>query len=202
MRRAAVLLLVVSLAAAGCSHPTRNTPGRSATGSTKMALTPATQTAPTLSIRGGSSRPAGWKAVRYRGLGFFVPATWRVREGRRFPCPGMLSGPTVVLGHSDFIPPCPTRRLRTPLLWIDDRVDHQLPTAAVATSINGQNIWLLRLGPGNLGQASGDDLMYWSQYQRARGFQIWDPRRRVRAELLDPTGGVVVDQVLSTLHWS
>jgi hypothetical protein len=202
MRGAAVFLLVVSLAAAGCSQPSRNTPGRSPTGSTKVALTPSTQTAPTLSIRGGASRPASWEAVRYRGLGFVVPATWRVREGRRFPCPGTLSGPAVVLGHSDFIPPCPMPRLRTPLLWIDDRVDDQLPTAAVATSINGQNVWLLRLGPGNLGQASDDDLMYWSQYRRARGFQLWDLRHRVRAELLDPTGGVVADQVLSTLHWS
>jgi hypothetical protein len=108
----------------------------------------------------------------------------------------------VVLGHSQSIPPCPIPRLRTPLLWIDDRVDDQLPATAVATSINGQDIWLLRLHPDNLGQASSDELMYWSQYRRATGFQVWDLGQGLKAELLDPAGGVVADRILSTLHRS
>ena len=166
------------------------------------ALTPSTRTASTLSIRPRSIRPVGWKPVGYRGLSFFVPASWRVRDGRRFPCPGMLSGPAVVLGHSDFIPPCPIPRLRTPLLWIDDRVYDQLPAAAATTRINGLEVRLLRLHPDNLSQASGDELMYWSQYRRAHGFQLWALRQGVRAELLDPAGGAVADQVLSTLHRS
>jgi hypothetical protein len=140
--------------------------------------------------------------MRYRGLSFFVPATWRVRDGRRFPCPGLLPGPAVVLGHSQLVPPCPMPRLRTPLLWIDDREDDQLPAAAVATSINGQDIWLLRLHPDNLGKASSDELMYWSQYRRATGFQVWVLGQGLKAELLDPAGEVVADQVLATLHWS
>jgi hypothetical protein len=124
MRRAAIALLMAGVAVAGCTHPTRNAPSASAaTGPTKAAPTPSTQPAPMMSIRGRSARPAGWKAVRYRGLSFFVPATWRVRDGRRFPCPGMLSGPAVVLGHSKFIPPCPMPQLRTPLLWIDGRIE-------------------------------------------------------------------------------
>ena len=201
MRRAAIASLVAGLAMAGCTHPTGNAPSRSAaTGSTTAALTPSPKTASTLSIRGGSSRPPGWKSVCYGGLSLFVPATWRVRDGRRFPCPGMPSGPVVVFGHSDFIPPCPIPRLRTPLLWVDDRVDDQLPAAAAPTTINGLAVRRLRLDPGNLGQASGDELMYWSQYRRARGFQVWALRQGVRAELLDPAGGVVANQVLSTLH--
>ena len=187
MRRAAVALLVAGLAVAGCTRP---------------AATGPTQTASTLSIMGRSARPAGWKAVRYRGLSFFVPAAWRVRDGRRFPCPGLLSGPAVVLGHSEFIPPCPMPRLRTPLLWIDDRVDDQLPATAATTRINGLAVRLLRLHPDNLGQASSDELMYWSQYRRARGFQVWVLQQGLRAELLDPAGGVIADQVLSTVHWS
>jgi hypothetical protein len=61
---------------------------------------------------------------------------------------------------------------------------------------------LLRLHPDNLGQASSDVLMYWSQYRRARGFQVWALQQGVRAELLDPVGGLVADRVLSTLHQS
>jgi hypothetical protein len=114
----------------------------------------------------------------------------------------MLAGPAVVLGHSDFIPPCPIPRLRTPLLWIDDRVDDQLPAAAASARINGLDVRLLRLHADNLQQASSDELMYWSQYRRARGFQVWALRQRVKAELLDPAGGVVADQVLGTLHRS
>jgi hypothetical protein len=83
------------------------------------------------------SRPAGWKAVDYRGLRFFVPATWRVRDGRKLPCPGILPGPAVVLGHSNLRPPCPIPRLRTPLLWVDHRADEQPPTTAATTTING-----------------------------------------------------------------
>jgi hypothetical protein len=106
MRRAAVALLLMGLAVAGCTHPTRNPPSRSAmTRPTSSVLTPPTQAGSMPSIRGRSTRPAGWKAVRYRGLRFFVPATWRVRDGRRFPCPGMLRGPAMVLGHSDVIHP-------------------------------------------------------------------------------------------------
>jgi hypothetical protein len=195
MRRAVVALLVAGLAVAGCTQPTRNAPNRPVvTGPAKAALTP--------SIRERSTRPAGWKAVRYRGLSFFVPTTWRVRDGRRFPCPGMLSGPAVVLGHSDFIPPCPMPRLRTPLLWIDDRVDDQLPATAATTRIDGLAVRVLHLHPDNLGQASSDELMYWSQYPRASGFQVWVLRQGLKAELLDPAGGVVADQVLSTLHRS
>jgi len=114
----------------------------------------------------------------------------------------MLSGPAVVLGHSDFIPPCPIPRLRTPLLWIDDRRDDQLPAAAATTRINGLAVRLLRLHPDNREQASGDELMYWSQYRRARSFQVWVLGQGLKAELLDPAGGVVADQVLSTLHRS
>ena len=114
----------------------------------------------------------------------------------------MLAGPAVVLGHSDSVPPCPIPRLRTPLLWIDDRTDDQLPAAAVATSINGLAVRLLRLQPDNLEQAAGDELLYWSQYRRARGFQVWVLGRGVKAELLDPAGGAISDQVLSTLHRS
>jgi hypothetical protein len=191
MRRLVVVLLVAGLAVAGCTHPAGNPPrGPAATGPS----TPA--------IRGRATRPAGWKAIRYRGLSFSVPATWRVRDGRRFPCPGILPGPAVVLGHSPSVPPCPMPRLRAPLLWIDDRVDDRLPTAAVATSVNGQDIWLLRLHPDNLGQASSDELMYWSQYRRATGFQVWDLGQELKAELLDPAGGAVADQILSTLHRS
>jgi hypothetical protein len=204
MRRAAIALLVATgLAVAGCTHPAHDTPNRSAaTGPIKTALTPSTQPALSPSIRGRSTRPAGWKAVRYRGLSFLVPASWRVRDGRRFPCPGMLAGPAVVLGHSDVVPPCPIPRLRTPLLWIDDRADDQLPAAAVASSINGLAVRLLRLHPDNLEQAAGDELMYWSQYRRARGFQVWVVGQAMKAELLDPAGGAIADQVLSTLHRS
>ena len=69
----------------------------------------------------------------------------------------------------------------------------------------GDYIWdirLLRLHPDNLGQGSSDELMYWSQYRRATGFQVWVPGQGVKAELLDPAGGVVADQILSTLHRS
>jgi hypothetical protein len=173
MRRTAVAVLVASLAVAGCTHPTPTAPsGPGATRPTRAAaLTPSTQPPLTLSIRGRSTRPSGWKPVGYRGLSLFVPATWRVRDGRRFPCPGMLAGPAVVLGHSDFIPPCPMPRLRTPLLWIDNRRDDQLPATAVPTRINGLAVRLLRLGPDNLQQASSDELLYWSQYPGARGFR-------------------------------
>lgn len=167
MRRAAVALLVAGVAVAGCTHPTASSPSRpAATGPTTAALTASTRPAPTPSIRGRSARPAGWKAVRYHGLSFSVPASWRVRDGRRFPCPGMLAGPAVVLGHAKVIPPCPMPQLRTPLLWIDD------------------------------------ELMYWSQYRGASGFQVWVLGQGVRAELLDPAGGVVADQVLATLQRS
>jgi len=203
MRRAAVALLVAGVAVAGCTHPTASSPSRpAATGPTTAALTASTRPAPTPSIRGRSARPAGWKAVRYHGLSFFVPASWRVRDGRRFPCPGMLAGPAVVLGHAKVIPPCPMPQLRTPLLWIDDRVEDQLPATAVPARINGLAVRLLRLRPDNLGQASSDELMYWSQYRGASGFQVWVLGQGVRAELLDPAGGVVADQVLATLHRS
>lgn len=114
----------------------------------------------------------------------------------------MLSGPAVVLGHSQVIQPCPMPRLRTPLLWINDRVDDRLPAAAAPTRINGLAVRLLPVHPDNLGQASSDDLMYWSQYRRARGFQVWVLQQGVKAELLDPAGGVVADQILGTLRRS
>jgi hypothetical protein len=213
MRRAAVALLLMGLAVAGCTHPTRNPPSRSAvTRPSSSVLTPPTQAGSMPSIRGRSTRPAGWKVVRYRGISFFVPATWRVRDARKFPgvgpfrtevvCPAILPGPAVVLGHSDVIPPCPMPRLRTPLLWIDDRMDDRLPATAATIRINGLAVWLLRVHPDNLRQASSDEVMYWSQYRRARGFQVWVLQQGVRAELLDPAGGVVADQVLSTLHRS
>jgi hypothetical protein len=203
MRSAAMALVVVALAVAGCTQPIRTAPRRPASAEpTAAAPTASTQSASTPSIRDRSTLPAGWKSVRYRGLSFSVPATWRVRDGRRVPCPGMLGGPAVVLGHSDFVPPCPMPRLRAPLLWIDDRTDDQLPTTAVATSINGLAVRLLRLHPDNLGQASSDELLYWSQYRRARGFQVWVLGQGLKAELLDPAGEVVADQVLATLHWS
>jgi hypothetical protein len=212
MRRAALLVLV-ALTLAGCTHPTRYPPSRSAaTRPTSSELTPPTQAGSMPSIRGRSTRPAGWKVVRYRGISFFVPATWRVRDARKFPgvgpfrtevvCPAILPGPAVVLGHSDVIPPCPMPRLRTPLLWIDDRMDDRLPATAATIRINGLAVWLLRVRPDNLRQASSDEVMYWSQYRRARGFQVWVLQQGVRAELLDPAGGVVADQVLSTLHRS
>jgi hypothetical protein len=211
--RHAALLVLVALALAGCTHPIRNPLSRpAATRPTTAALTPSTSTAPMPTIRGSSTRPAGWKAVRYQGISFFVPATWQVRDARKFPgvgplrtevvCPAILPGPAVVLGHSDVIPPCPMPRLRTPLLWIDDRMDDRLPATAATIRINGLAVWLLHVRPDNLRQASSDELMYWSQYRRARGFQVWVLQQGVRAELLDPAGGVVADQVLSTLHRS
>ena len=211
MRRAALLVLV-ALTLAGCIHPTRHPPSRSAATRPTSSVLPPTQAGSMPSIRGRSTRPAGWKVVRYRGISFFVPATWRVRDARKFPgvgpfrtevvCPAILPGPAVVLGHSDVVPPCPMPRLRTPLLWIDDRMDDRLPATAATIRINGLAVWLLRVRPENLRQASSDEVMYWSQYRRARGFQVWVLQQGVRAELLDPAGGVVADQVLSTLHRS
>ena len=122
------LVVLVALALAGCTHPARTAPA---------AATPPPATSQTPRR---PARPAGWKVVRYRGISFFVPATWRVRGARKFPgvgpfptevvCPAILPGPAVVLGHSDVIPPCPMPRLRTPLLWIDDRRDDRLPATA------------------------------------------------------------------------
>lgn len=186
MRRAALVLLV-ALVLAGCTHPARDAPATA-------GLIPPTRSMPT--------RPAGWKAVDYRGLSFFVPATWRVRDGRKLPCPGMLPGPAVVLGHSSLRPPCPIPRLRTPLLWVDHRADEQPPAMAAATTINGLAVQLLRLHPDNLGQGVGDELLYWNEYRRGGGFQAWVPGLEVKAELLDPEDGAVVDQVLGTLHRS
>jgi hypothetical protein len=196
MRRVALLVLV-ALALAGCTHPARTAPAAA-------TPPPATSQPP--------ARPAGWKAVHYQGISFFVPAAWRVRDARKFPgvgpfrtevvCPAILPGPAVVLGHSKVRVPCPMPRLRTPLLWIDDRMDDRLPATAATIRINGLAVWLLRVHPDNLRQASSDELLYWSQYRRARGFQVWVLQQGVRAELLDPAGGVVADQVLSTLHRS
>jgi hypothetical protein len=44
--------------------------------------------------------------------------------------------------------------------------------------------------------------MYWREYPRGRGFQVWLVGREVRAELLDPADGAVVDRVLATLQRS
>jgi hypothetical protein len=93
-------------------------------------------------------------------------------------------------------------RLQTPLLWVDDRVEEQPPATAVATMINGLPVRLLRIRPATLGQAVDDEVMYWSQYRRASGFKVWVVGREVRAELLDPAGGAVVDRVLATLQRS
>jgi hypothetical protein len=92
-------------------------------------------------------------------------------------------------------------QLRRPLLWVDDRAEPP-PATAVATTINGVPVRLLRVRPATLRQAVGDELMYWSQYPRGRGFQVWVAGREIKAELLDPAGGAVVDQVLATLHRS
>jgi hypothetical protein len=186
MRRAALLVLV-ALAVAGCTHPARTAP-------TVASAAPSTITA--------SARPAGWKVVRYRGISFAVPASWRIRDGRKLPCPAILPGPAVVLGHSNLREPCPMPQLRRPLLWVDDRAEEPPPATAVATTINGVPVRLLRVHPATLGQAVSDELMYWSQYRRGRGFQVWVAGREVKAELLDPAGGAVVDQVLATLHRS
>src|SRR5829696_7818881 len=60
MQRAAIVLVVASVAVAGCTQPTYNAPNRpAATGPTTAALTPATRPASTPSIRGGGSTPAG-----------------------------------------------------------------------------------------------------------------------------------------------
>jgi hypothetical protein len=115
-------------------------------------------------------------------------------------CPAILPGPAVVLGHSNVIPPCPMPRLRTPLLWVDDRMDDRLPATAAVTTINGLAVRLLRVHPATLRQAVSDEVMYWAQYPHGGGFQVWITGRQVRAELLDPAGGVVADQVLATLH--
>ncbi len=194
MRRVALLVLV-ALALAGCTHPARTAPAAA-------MPPPATSQTP--------ARPAGWKAVRYRGISFFVPATWRVRDARKFPgvgpfrtevvCPAILPGPAVVLGHSNVQVPCPMPQLRTPLLWVDDWAEEQPPATAVATTINGLPVRLLRVHPATLRQAVSDEVMYWAQYPRGGGFQVWVAGRQVRAELLDPAGGGVVDQVLATLH--
>jgi hypothetical protein len=189
MRRAALLLLV-AVALAGCTHPARTAPA------------PATPTPPTIR---SSARPAGWKAVGYQGISFLVPANWRVRDGRKFPCPAIgpgSPGPAVVLGHSNVRAPCPMTRLGAPLLWVDDRVEEQPPATAVATMINGLPVRLLRVRPATLGQAVDDEAMYWREYPRGRGFQVWLVGREVRAELLDPAGGAVVDRVLATLQRS
>jgi hypothetical protein len=186
MRRAALLLLV-AFALAGCTRPARTAPA------------PATPTPPTIR---SAAPPAGWQAVGYRGISFFVPATWRVRDGRKFPCPAIGLGPAVVLGHSNLRAPCPMTRLGAPLLWVDDRVEEQPPATAVATTINDLPVRLLRVRPATLGQAVDDEAMYWSQYRRAGGFEVWVVGREVRAELLDPAGGAVVDQVLATLQRS
>jgi hypothetical protein len=88
MRRSALLLLA-ALALAGCTHPAPTAPA------------PATPTPPTIR---SAARPAGWKAVGYQGISFLVPATWRVRDGRKLPCPAIglgSPGPAVVLGHSN-----------------------------------------------------------------------------------------------------
>jgi hypothetical protein len=55
---------------------------------------------------------------------------------------------------------------------------------------------VLRLHPGNLGQASSDELMYWSQYQRARGFRFesWGKGRRLSC-LTQLAGGRRLDPV-------
>jgi hypothetical protein len=111
-----------------------------------------------------------------------------------------LVGPVVVLGHSKVRAPCPMPRLRTPLLWVDDQAEEQPPATAVATTINGLAVRLLRVHPATLRQAVSDELMYWAQYPHGGGFQVWVVGRQVRAELLDPAGGGVVDQVLATLH--
>ena len=86
MRRVALLVLV-ALALAGCTHPARTAPA--------AAMPPPATSQP-------PARPAGWKAVRYRGISFFVPAAWRVRDARKFPgvgpfrtevvCPAILPG--------------------------------------------------------------------------------------------------------------
>jgi hypothetical protein len=135
-------------------------------------------------------------------ISFLVPATWRIRDGRKLPCPAILAGQAVVLGHSNLRAPCPMPQLRTPLLWVDDRIEEQPPATAVATTINGLPVRLLRVHPATRGQAASDELMYWREYPRGRGFQIWVVGREVRAELLDPAGGAVLDQVLATLHRS
>jgi hypothetical protein len=74
MRRVALLLLV-DLALAGCTRAART------------AAAPPASTPPTIT---SSARPAGWKAVRYRGLSLAIPAAWRVRDGRKLPCPAIL----------------------------------------------------------------------------------------------------------------
>jgi hypothetical protein len=186
MRRAALLVLV-ALALAGCTHPARTAP------------TPTAPPPPTIAT---PARPAGWKVVRYQGLSFVVPASWRVRDGRKLPCPAILPGPAVGLGHSTLRAPCPMPRLRAPLLWVDDRAEQQPPATAVATRIDGVVVRLLRLSPATLGQAVGDELISWSQHPPGRGFQAWVAGQAVKAELLDPAGGAVLDQRLATLYRS
>jgi hypothetical protein len=95
-------------------------------------LHPSSRTAPTLASAApptitASARPAGWKVVRYRGISFSVPASWRIRDGRKLPCPAILPGPAVVLGHSNLRAPCPMPQLRRPLLWVDDRAEEPPP---------------------------------------------------------------------------
>jgi hypothetical protein len=145
------------LALAGCTRAAR----------TATATAPPASTSPTIT---SVARPAGWKAVRYRGLSLSVPATWRVRDGRKLPCPAVLLGSAVVLGHSKLQPPCPMTRLRAPLLWIDDRAGEQPPATAVATTINGLAVRLLRVHRATRGQAVSDELLYWSLYPRGSGF--------------------------------
>jgi hypothetical protein len=98
-----------------------------------------------------------------------------------------------VLGHSKLRAPCPMAQLRAPLMWVDDRAGEQLPATAVPTTINGLAVRLLRVHPATRGQAVSDELLYWSQYPRGSGFQVWVAGQEVKAELLDPAGSAVVD---------
>ncbi len=181
MRRAALIVLALTAALAGCTQAAHR--------QTLTRLEP--------------TRPTGWQAVHYHGLAFYVPGTWRVRDAHQHPCAASLPGPAVVVGHPDVQPPCPLGpRLRAPLLWVDNRAGEQPPANAAATTINGLTMRVLRLHPGDLGWVALDGKAYRPVYPQGSGVEAWVVGQGVQLKLrlIDPAGGAVADQILATLH--
>jgi hypothetical protein len=176
-----LILLALTAALAGCTHAAH-----------RQTLT-----------RIEPTRPTGWQAVHYHGLAFYVPSTWRVRDGHQLPCAMSLPGPAVVVGHPDVQPPCPSGpRLRAPLLWVDNRAGEQPPAKAAATTINGLTVRVLRLHPDDLGHVAPDGQAARPVYPQGSGVVVWVMGEGLQLQLVDPAGGTVADQILATLHRS